>query len=328
MNKRHFPAITGALAVTVTAIPVVLFGGIVWWRNQMDSGRTVSRATEASSSIAVSHDEAEPEKAVSAIRNDDAKQSEIETALSPEESSAVSVREPLATESSIVLSDNPVDVEQESLDMAVELSGDVPGNSTTSEEISTVGDTSSETTSIVKFPAIGSVYQSTGHLALVSQRGEDASSKKKVAQNSKSGGKKSEKSQEMPDPEQPANAEEVDEEKLIEDVLIQTPSVDTPVAQVENLVASTNAKGWPIALVRSDIPEDVWWVQQSVGIQGKSFAARVNFGNRESLSGSAYKLVIVFLDSPEEVRRFRIAKQFEEIPKGVRRSREFDFVRK
>ena len=97
---------------------------------------------------------------------------------------------------------------------------------------------------------------------------------------------------------------------------------------MENLVAVTRTKGWPIALIKSDLPDDHWWVQQMVGVRGNSFAARVNFGNEQSISGSVYHLVFVFLDSPDEVRRFRIAKQFKELPKGIRHSREYTFVRR
>jgi len=114
---------------------------------------------------------------------------------------------------------------------------------------------------------------------------------------------------------------------LLEDVAVQTPQESAPVGRVENVVAVTNARGWPIALIRSNLPDDVWWVQQMIGIQDHSLAARVNFGNEYSLSGSEYCMVIVFLDSPDEVRRFRIAKQFREIPEGVRRSREFHYIR-
>ena len=59
-----------------------------------------------------------------------------------------------------------------------------------------------------------------------------------------------------------------------------------------------------------------------------AFAARANFGNENSIRGSVYHLVFVFLDSPDEVRRFRIAKQFRELPEGIRRSREFTFTRR
>lgn len=125
----------------------------------------------------------------------------------------------------------------------------------------------------------------------------------------------------------PGNNSKTDSKTVIEDVAIQTPVETAPVGRVENVVAMTNAKGWPIALIRSNLPDDVWWVQQVVGIQGNAFAARVNFGNEYSLSGSEYRMVIVFLDSPDEVRRFRIAKQFKDIPEGTRRSREFHYIR-
>jgi hypothetical protein len=125
----------------------------------------------------------------------------------------------------------------------------------------------------------------------------------------------------------PGNNSKTESKTVIEDVAIQTPIESTPVGRFENVVAMTNAKGWPIALIRSDLPDDVWWVQQVVGIQGNAFAARVNFGNEYSLSGSEFRMVIVFLDSPDEVRRFRIAKQFKDIPEGTRRSREFHYIR-
>jgi hypothetical protein len=114
---------------------------------------------------------------------------------------------------------------------------------------------------------------------------------------------------------------------VLEDVILQQPLENRPVGRVENVVAVTRAKGWPIALVRSDLPDDFWWVQQMVGIRGNAFAARANFGNEESIPGSAYHMVIVFLDSPEEVLRFRIAKRFTDLPEGCRHSREFTFVR-
>ena len=115
--------------------------------------------------------------------------------------------------------------------------------------------------------------------------------------------------------------------EILEDVILQQPLESRPVERMENVVAVTQAKGWPIALVKSDLPDDEWWVQQMVGIRGNAFSARVNFGNEHSISGSVYHLVFVFLDSPDEVRRFRIAKQFKTLPEGVRHTREFTFVR-
>ena len=114
---------------------------------------------------------------------------------------------------------------------------------------------------------------------------------------------------------------------VLEDVILQQPLESRRVNRVEPVVAVTQAKGWPIALIRSDLPDDLWWVQQMVGIRGNAFAAKVNFGNDDSIPGSVYHMVIVFLDSADEVRRFRIAKQFKELPEGTRRSREFTFVR-
>lgn len=113
----------------------------------------------------------------------------------------------------------------------------------------------------------------------------------------------------------------------LEDVILQQPLENRRVDRVENVIAVTRAKGFPIALVRSDLPDDFWWVQQMVGIRGNAFAARANFGNESSLPGSVYHMVIVFLDSADEAHRFRIAKRFKDLPEGSRHSREFTFVR-
>lgn len=112
------------------------------------------------------------------------------------------------------------------------------------------------------------------------------------------------------------------------DMIVKTPSESRRVGRVENVVAVTNETGWPIALISSDLPDSRWWVQQMTAIRGNAFSARVNFGNDTSISGSKYHLMFVFLETQDELRRFQIAKQFKEIPAGVRRSRKYTFVRR
>ena len=111
-------------------------------------------------------------------------------------------------------------------------------------------------------------------------------------------------------------------------VRLHSPREGRRVRRVEDAVGTTGTRGFPIALVRSDLPDSDWWVQQMVGIRGNAFSARVNFGNQTSIAGSKYKLVFVFLETMDEVRRFRIAKRFKELPDGVLHSQEFSFVRK
>ena len=202
-----------------------------------------------------------------------------------------------------------------------------------------------------------SYYSATGHPALVTQTqvpdplsqvqttvsqeqgvsGKDPALKTRENRSRKPGddGKETEVTNSPPDAdkvsaqltEPPGKDQQAETVVTLEEVALQTPTENAAVGRVEDVVATTRAKGWPIALVKSDLPGDVWWVQQVVGIHGNAFAARVNFGNEYSIRGTIYHMVIVFLDSPDEVRRFRIAKQFEEIPRGVRRSREFNFIR-
>jgi hypothetical protein len=99
------------------------------------------------------------------------------------------------------------------------------------------------------------------------------------------------------------------------------------VPRLADIVAQTNTAGWPVVLVRSELDDESWWAQQSVGRQGQYIAARAHFGNEQSVRGSSFRMVILLLGTPEEAVRFQTARQFKEIPRGIRRSKEFRFVR-
>ncbi|MCA9084187.1 MAG: hypothetical protein KDA81_09040 [Planctomycetaceae bacterium] len=192
--------------------------------------------------------------------------------------------------------------------------------------------------SVLVEPTIPTPFDATGHMAMTSSVGLGS-----AARGAPSSGNRSQSSPGPASPGLPTSNAPSTEARLPweaaagikdatpaappEDVILQQPLDGSRVSQMENLVAVTNARGWPVALVKSGLPGDVWWVQQMVGIRGNAFAARVNFGNEESIPGSVYHLVFVFLDSADEMRRFRISRQFKTLPDGLRKSREFTFIR-
>jgi hypothetical protein len=100
------------------------------------------------------------------------------------------------------------------------------------------------------------------------------------------------------------------------------------VDRVSDMVIQTRAQGWPVVLVRSNLEDETWWAQQSIARRGQHIACRVHFGNQQSVAASQFLLVVLFLDTSEEAIRFRSAREFSEIPKGIRRSKEFRFIRK
>jgi hypothetical protein len=100
------------------------------------------------------------------------------------------------------------------------------------------------------------------------------------------------------------------------------------VDRVSDMVIQTAAQGWPVVLVRSGLKDETWWAQQSIARRGQQIACRVHFGNQQSVAASHFRLVVLFLDTSEEAVRFRSAREFKEIPKGIRRSKEFRFIRK
>lgn len=111
------------------------------------------------------------------------------------------------------------------------------------------------------------------------------------------------------------------------EITISRPEPGNVVGRWENLVAATHEPGWPVVLVRSEVKGDSWWVQQLVTRRGNVIAARVNFGNVETISGHGFELVVLLLDNSAEAVRFRTAREFQSIPPGVRRSKVFRYVR-
>lgn len=116
-------------------------------------------------------------------------------------------------------------------------------------------------------------------------------------------------------------------EKLVE-VFLQTPKDGMTVNRVEQLYAQSRAPGWPVVLVRSSFDDEEWWAQPISGRRGTQITARVHFGNEGTPRGSAFSMVVLLLDGYEEAVRFRTARRFKEIPKGIRRSQEFMYVLK
>jgi hypothetical protein len=111
------------------------------------------------------------------------------------------------------------------------------------------------------------------------------------------------------------------------DIRVMRPEPGNIVSRYEDMIATTKEFGWPVVLVRSEIEGDSWWVQQIVTRQGNIIAARVNFGNNDTISGHGFEVVVLLLDSSAEAVRFRTAREFKEIPPGVRRSRLLQYVR-
>jgi len=95
----------------------------------------------------------------------------------------------------------------------------------------------------------------------------------------------------------------------------------------EEFVATTNVPGWPVVMVRSETEGDHWWVQQLVARRGNIIAAKVSFGNEDTVAGHQFEVVVLLLESSAETVRFKTARKFEDLPKGVQRSAVYRYVR-
>ena len=69
-----------------------------------------------------------------------------------------------------------------------------------------------------------------------------------------------------------AAAMEPPEEETSVEMILKNPVESRRARRVENVLAFTNETGWPIAMVRSDLPDSRWWVQQMTAIRGNAFS--------------------------------------------------------
>lgn len=86
----------------------------------------------------------------------------------------------------------------------------------------------------------------------------------------------------------------------------------------------TPSKLFPYVLVRSRQKAAPWWVQNDTLRQGTYVRGRARFGNRVTIDGSRFSVLVAFVENIEDVPE--PGTQMEDVPVGVLVSQELDFT--
>jgi hypothetical protein len=86
----------------------------------------------------------------------------------------------------------------------------------------------------------------------------------------------------------------------------------------------TQAKLFPFVLVRSRQKSAPWWVQNDTLRQGTYVRGRAQFGNRNTIDGSRFVVVVAFVEDMDDVPE--PGTQLAEIPEGILISQELEFT--
>lgn len=86
----------------------------------------------------------------------------------------------------------------------------------------------------------------------------------------------------------------------------------------------TPQKLFPFVLVRSRQKSSPWWVQNDTLRQGTYVRGRAQFGNRATLDGSRFSVIVAFVEDVDDVPE--PGTQFAEIPQDILISQELEFT--
>lgn len=105
--------------------------------------------------------------------------------------------------------------------------------------------------------------------------------------------------------------------------LITSPSPDAKVKTVTEVSGKMTSEGWPVVIVRSDLPNDQWWTQgQAKFGEGGSFTSTARFGNEKTQNGRGFLVAILTFPSAKAAEAFAPGTALETLPVGIPVSKE------
>ncbi|MDA0587716.1 MAG: hypothetical protein O3C17_06870 [Planctomycetota bacterium] len=95
------------------------------------------------------------------------------------------------------------------------------------------------------------------------------------------------------------------------------------VTQREVLTGKLGQQGYPVLLVKPDLPDAQWWVQEHATVEADGrFQVQARFGNEETPPGTQFKVVVLVLQNREELQLWEPGDVIEKLPALVPRSKE------
>ena len=87
------------------------------------------------------------------------------------------------------------------------------------------------------------------------------------------------------------------------------------VGRVQDVVATVTEVGQPIVFVKSDTPNEPWWVQNVPRPSGlKQFSVRLIFGNEKTPPGSKFHVVAMLLPNNPSATQYHVGQQLAQLP--------------
>jgi|GEM_PF-3265881 hypothetical protein len=99
------------------------------------------------------------------------------------------------------------------------------------------------------------------------------------------------------------------------------------VSQRQDLTGKLISPGAPVVLVRADIVDARWWVQEHAVVEPDGrFRVSARFGNNKTKPGTRFDVVVLVVPSSVELEQWKPGDVLENLPSTVPRSQEMTAV--
>lgn len=109
--------------------------------------------------------------------------------------------------------------------------------------------------------------------------------------------------------------------------LITFPEPDAKVKTITEISGKMTSEGWPVVIVRSDAPNDHWWIQGPAKFgEGGSFTSSVRFGNDKTPNGKGFIVAVLTFPSAKAAEAYLPGISLENLPVGIAMSKEVPVI--
>lgn len=109
--------------------------------------------------------------------------------------------------------------------------------------------------------------------------------------------------------------------------LITYPEPEAKVKTVTEVSGKMTSEGWPVVIVRSNDPNDHWWIQGTAkfGEEG-TFTSSARFGNDKTPNGKSFSVAFLTFPSAKAAEAYATGISLESLPIGISMSKEVSVI--
>jgi hypothetical protein len=117
-------------------------------------------------------------------------------------------------------------------------------------------------------------------------------------------------------------------EAAVPTATLLSPAADAVVKTKTRVAGRVSGKAWPVVLVRSDDPNESWWVQGPLELNSMGeFTCMAHFGSDKTPGGKPFRVIVLLLPDEKGASALPVGLALAQLPADVPRSAEIVVTR-